>query len=523
MLKSLYSGVSGIQSHQLKMDVIGNNIANVNTIGYKRGDVVFSELLSQTISGASAPDGVRGGINPVQVGIGVKVGSITNQFTQGNLQYTGSNTDIAIEGNGFFILADGNVNYYTRSGSFALDRDGNLIHSSNGMTVQGWMADENGNINANTQIKNIQIPIGKVIPAKATSYIKFEQNIDSRTNGSLNYQPSPAIVTTTSGAKAQITVSLTPTGGFNEWNYKINVIGLDGVNVTSITNDTGTIKLNENGIVISSGLDSVITLSSGDSFTINVPDISSANGGKFDVSGASINSPMNGVFKKAEDFYNTIRVYDSLGGSHNINMTFSKIGDNQWRWTASAADSDIMVSGSGIINFDSTNGSFVNSDNGKIIVDYGPGLGVFYIEPDFKNTTQFASNNSLLATNQDGYASGSLQNFTIDQQGYVNGTFSNGIIRKLAQLAIANFSNPSGLLKTGGSFYSESNNSGVPYIGTSGTGGRGRLISGNLETSNVDLSKEFTDLITTQRGYQANARVITASDELLQELINIKR
>ncbi len=525
MLKSLYSGVSGIQTHQLKMDVIGNNIANVNTIGYKRGDVVFQELLNQTISGAAAPTSETGGTNPIQIGLGVKVGSITNQFTQGNLQYTGSNTDMAIEGNGFFVVADGSNNYYTRSGSFVLDKDGNLVHSANGSILQGWVADDNGNINISGPISGIQVPIGKTIPAKSTENIRFEQNIDARTNGTLSYQPSPIVVTDAGGEQIQVSISLRNTGNFNEWAYEISATGTGGSTVSSVSNSTGVIKLDKDGKVLSSGADIVINLSSGESVTLAAPAAGSISGGKFEVTSAgdSASSSMNGVFEAAQVFENTVQVYDSLGGVHNLKMNFTKVGDNQWMWQASSSDADITVTGSGYINYDSASGKFVSASQDKISVNYGSGIGIIEIAPDFSKSTQFSSNSSMLATNQDGYANGYLKNFSIDQFGCVNGVFSNGVIKKMAQVALASFSNPSGLSKVEGSFFCESNNSGVAYIGTSGTGGRGQLISGNLETSNVDLSKEFTDLITTQRGYQASAKVITTSDELLQELINIKR
>lgn len=525
MLKSLYSGVSGIQAHQLKIDVIGNNIANVNTVGYKRGDVVFQELLSQTIRGASSPTENIGGTNPMQVGLGVQVGSITTQFTQGNLQYTGSNTDMSIEGNGFFIVADGSTKFYTRAGSFALDRNGNLIHSSNGMMLQGWMADDTGTVNTNYPISGISVPIGKVIPAKETSTIKFEQNLDSRINGSLAYQPSNAVVTDQDGEKAQISVSVKPGDGFNKWNYEVSAIGVDGSTVTSVSNSSGGITLDADGNVISSGSPVTITFSSGKTITIQPPLSGSTNGGKFTVSSSpdTIDTDISGVYTKPEKFENTVSVYDSLGGVHNIKISFSKIDDNIWSWSASAVDGGMSVSGTGNLVYDPNTGKLVSSDGAEVTINYGTGIGISKVKLDFANSTQFASNNSMLATEQDGYASGALQNFSIDQFGCVNGVFSNGVIKKVAQIALANFSNPSGLTKAQGSFFTESNNSGVAYIGTSGTGGRGRLISGNLETSNVDLSREFTDLITTQRGYQANARLITSSDELLQELINIKR
>jgi flagellar hook protein FlgE len=525
MLKSLYSGVSGIQTHQVKMDVIGNNIANVNTVGYKRSDVIFQELLNQTIAGASAPTDNIGGTNPIQIGLGVKVGSVTNQFNQGNMQYTGSNTDLAIEGNGFFIVADGANKYYTRAGNFVLDEDGNLVHASNGMKLQGWMANDDGIINSNAPISDLSAPIGKTIPAKATSSIKFERNLDARVNSTLSYQPSPISVTLPTGEKAQITVSLKSTGSFNEWNYEINAIGVDGSIIDSIDNQTGTIKLDIDGKVLSTSSNIKINFSTGESIDLQSPQLNDLDGGKFEVTtvGATTSGEATGVFKKADSFDNTIQVFDPLGGIHNIKITFEKTDNNLWKWSATTPDDNLTVSGSGTIIYDSSSGKYINATGGQVSINYGIGIGTSDIVLDFSSSTQFASQNSMLATNQNGYASGSLQSFSIDQFGCVNGTFSNGIIRKMAQISLASFSNPAGLSKAQGSFFLDSNNSGIAYIGEPSTGSIGKMISGNLETSNVDLSKEFTDLITTQRGYQANAKLITTSDELLQDLINLKR
>ena len=527
MLKSLYSAVSGIQANQVRMDVIGDNIANVNTTGFKRGSVAFQELLSQTISGASAPDGTKGGTNAEQVGLGVKVGSITNQFTQGTTQYTGSNSDMAVEGNGFFVVAQGQSKLYTRAGNFALDKEGNLVQSGNGMILQGWMADEAGTVNTNSQLASIQVPIGKTIPAKATSSINYEQNVDARTNGSLLYQPTPMTITDgVSGEKAQVTVALTPTGNFNEWSYEITALGVDGATVSGLTNATGKMKMDKDGKITSTtGAASTVTFSGGATITITPPALAAVNGGNFAVSSAGdiATAPMAGAFTAAESFVSSMQIYDPLGGTHNVNVTLSKQADNQWGWAASSADAGITATGSGTLNYDSASGKLLTSSGGPITVNFGSGTGVTEVTPDFSGSTQYAADNSLLATSQNGYSSGALQSFAIDNAGAINGTFSNGMIRKMATVALANFSNVAGLVKEAGSFYSESRNSGEAYIGTSGTGGRGNLLAGSLETSNVDLSQEFTDMITTERGYQANAKMITTSDELLQELLNLKR
>src|SRR5690554_2787186 len=181
MLRSMYSGVSGLKAHQIKMDVIGNNIANVNTIGFKSSRVNFKEMLNQTIQGASAPaeDGSRGGMNPQQIGLGVGVGSIDVNHTQGNLQPTGKTEDLAIDGNGFFVLSNGSQNFFTRSGALTLDEDGNLVNSINGLKMQGWMADDYGNINTNQSVEDINIPIGTSMGARATERISFGKNLNS--------------------------------------------------------------------------------------------------------------------------------------------------------------------------------------------------------------------------------------------------------------------------------------------------------------------------------------------------------
>ena len=508
------------------MDVIGDNIANVNTTGYKRGSVAFQEMLSQTISGASAPDGNKGGANAEQVGLGVQVGSITNQFTQGTTESTGSNSDMAIEGNGFFILSQGESKLYTRAGNFSLDKDGNLVQSGSGRVMQGWMADDSGMVNTNSQLASVKVPIGKTMPAKATSTITYEQNINAATNGTLAYQPTPMTITDgVSGEQAQVSVALKPSGNFNEWTYALTAVGVNGSTVSGLTNGTGTIKVDNSGKVISStGSAATVTFSGGATIDVTPPALAAANGGGFAVSSAGDtgSAVMAGAFTEAASFVSAMPVYDPLGGSHNVSVTFTKQGDNKWGWASSSTDPGVTATGSGTLIYDPASGKLLSSAGGPITLNFGSGTGITEVTPDFSGCTQFAADNSLLATSQNGYSSGSLQSFAIDNSGAINGTFSNGVTRKIATVALANFSNPAGLVKEAGSCYTVSGNSGEAYIGTSGTDGRGSLVAGSLETSNVDLSQEFTDMITTERAYQANAKVITTSDELLQTLLNLK-
>lgn len=407
MMRSMFSGVSGLRNHQVRMDVIGNNIANVNTVGFKSGRVTFQEVFSQVIRGASSPGEELGGTNPQQVGLGMAVSSIDTLFTQGNLQMTGKMTDLAIQGNGFFVLEDGGQNAYTRSGAFDIDGAGYLIDPSSGRRVLGWVA--SGGILPTGDVSNlsaVRISPGQNVPAKASGALAYGGNLDA----------------------------------------------------------------------------------------------SSAAGDKHVTS---------------------IDVIDSLGARHTIVMTFEKTADNQWSWSASSGE--LTLGGAtGTLTFGVT-GALTASTGGPITFTPGNGSDAMTIAPDFGGVHQYVSTSTASATSRDGYGVGALVSFTIDSTGTITGVFSNGVTLPMAQVAVASFANPAGLLNRGGSLYSGSNNSGVPQLGSAGTGSRGQIAPGALEMSNVDLSQEFTNMIVTQRGFQANSRIISTSDEMLQELVNLKR
>ncbi len=406
MMRSLFAGVSGLRTEQVAMDVIGNNIANVNTVGFKSSRVTFRELFSQTLRGASEPTTDRGGTNPQQVGLGTALGNIDVLFTQGNLQTTGKDTDLAIQGGGFFVVKAGQNTYYTRAGAFGLDAQGYLIDPGTGYRVQGWTA--NGGVFPTKDEKNLtdlQIPVGQPVQAQPTANMQYSYNLDA----------------------------------------------------SAATGTTYTTKRD---------------------------------------------------------------VYDSLGTSHTVEITFTKTGNNAWSWTASVDGTS--GAGSGSITFDST-GKITGGQTGTVTATLTNGANPLNVTVDFSAITQFAGPTTVEATYRDGFPMGTLQQFTIDQSGVITGVYSNGYSQPLGQVAVALFSNPSGLLKAGDNMYSSSNNSGLEQIGEPGTGGRGAVAPGTLEMSNVDLAQEFIEMITTQRGFQANSRVITTSDEMLQELANIKR
>uniref|UniRef100_A0A7V4DH37 Flagellar hook protein FlgE n=1 Tax=Candidatus Caldatribacterium californiense TaxID=1454726 RepID=A0A7V4DH37_9BACT len=405
MMRSLFSGVSGLKNHQTRMDVIGNNIANVNTVAFKASRVTFEDILSQTIEGARSPQaGGAGGVNPKQVGLGVRIGSIDTLFTQGGLQTTDNPTDFAIQGDGFFVVSDGRQVYYTRDGAFKLSADGALVNSS-GLRVQGWLADANGIIDTTKALQDIFIPVGAQMKPKATENITFEGNLNANA---------------AEGAT---------------W-------------VTSA------------------------------------------------------------------------QVYDSLGNVHTLTVTFTKTANpNEWTWEATLDGGG--AGGSGTITF-GTDGLVASGGTGTATFTI-PGANALNLAIDFSALTQFGGNPSAYISFQDGYEAGSLDMVTTDSNGVITGIFTNGQSKPLAQIALATFPNPGGLLKQGGNLYQISNNSGLPSIGPANSGGRGSIAVGALEMSNVDLAQEFTNMIVTQRGFQANSRVITTSDEMLQDLINIKR
>ena len=506
MLRSMFAGVSGMRNHQIRLDAIGNNIANVNTVGYKSSRVTFQDTLSQTIRAATAPQRGRGGVNAFQIGLGMSIASVDVLHTQGNLQMTGKTTDLAIEGDGFFILGEGNEKFYTRAGMFTLDRDGRLVYPSNGLVLQGWMADEEGRIDTNQPLTGITLPIGATLAPAATRNLPVTANLDASINGSLTYEPSPFTVSDGTN-EAQVTVTLIPTGHFNEWQYTLNVTG--GTIVNGPT--SGTITIDEYGN-ISGGANFGVRLPSGSTINVTFP---TGSDNAFRVGGVAVST---GNFTPAPTITSTVEVYDSQGNVHLLTTVFRKTGDNTWEWeTFTKAGTSV---GNGTLNFNEQ-GQLTAATGGPIAFTPA-GAAPISIRPDFSKITQYVGESSI-DIDQDGYPMGYLDGFTIDKSGRVVGVFSNGLTKNIAQVAVATFSNPSGLERVGETMFRVSSNSGTARINPAGVGGSGSITPGALEMSNVDLSQEFTDMIVTQRGFQANSRIITTSDEMLQELVMLKR
>ena len=463
MMRSLYSGVSGMQNHQTRLDVIGNNVANVNTTGFKRGRVNFQDMISQQLSGAARPTTEVGGVNPKEVGLGVMTASIDTIFTQGNLQSTGVSTDVAIQGNGFFILKNGEESFYTRAGAFGLDSEGTLVNPANGMRVQGWMAEElNGEMVLNTagSTEDIIIPVGTKDPAKATQNVNFACNLNKNTPEILE-GASPADIAKGTWATEQkiydsfgnqhmLSVSFTRVvGNPNQWEVTVNV-NPDGETPTETRVGLGTTDGTEN------------------TFLVN-----------FDNNGTLLS------------------VMDSAG-----NMTNPE-GEVILQTSFNVPDANPDENGNPYRQTLNINLGTIGSQKNTI--------------------TQSASQSSTKAFYQDGYTMGYLDNFKIDSTGTITGVYSNGTNRIIGQLALASFTNQGGLEKAGENTYVESNNSGMANIGVSGIAGKGSLLAGSLEMSNVDLTEQFTDMIVTQRGFQASSKTIQTADTLLDTVMNLKR
>ncbi|WP_456059764.1 flagellar hook protein FlgE, partial [Brachyspira pilosicoli] len=433
MMRSLFAGVSGLQNHQTRMDVVGNNISNVNTYGFKKGRVTFKDMISQSLSGAAKPQEDRGGINPQQVGLGMQVATIDTIHTQGALQVTGVNTDLAIQGEGFFIEKKGNSSYYTRNGAFSIDKNGYLVNPSNGYKVQGWNAvlnPETGMMELNTAagVEDLIIPVGSKDPARATQNTKFFCNLQKNSD---THQADLTIYDST-GIPRQLRATFNRTD-VNRWDMVIEIPEATEGSVSVSAGDPVENGGNNTFQLVFNDAGSLISVSDG------------------------TNTQTEGVLMPNVSF-----TYTGTDGEVNqtINLTMGEVGL-------------------------------------------------------FNGITQFESPSTTKAIEQDGYTMGMLEGFSFDDSGQITGVFTNGNRKTLGQVALAKFANAGGLEKAGDTLFVESNNSGATNIGVAAAEGRGSIKAGTLEMSNVDLSEQFTDMIVTQRGFQANARTITTADQLL--------
>ena len=594
MMRSMYSGVAGLKTHQTKMDVIGNNIANVNTVAYKSQSVTFSELMYQTTQSASGPNATTGtgGVNARQIGLGVKSGAInTNISSQGASQTTNNPFDIMITGDAFFVVSNGQENFFTRDGSFYVDGAGNLAMTSNGYNVMGWGVDpETMDIRKDTvQPLRIMSPENLTYPPEATSkgYLsgiidKNDTDVTSSAGKNVNLQIYDDL-----GYSYTVRLNLKSTD--NEGEYALQLSSIldqnnepiqlkDGQTFQSLLGDgtsqsferQGSIKLKDGyklnatdkKIIEDAGGNQVATLDTSDTklalevkdgkVTFKAVDASTEAGQKVLAERQKL-ADAYGV-NSLEELNNMIisgKTNATPAVEYSYSVLYMLVGGDTTAATQTGIDSptkEIKYNKEQIqgckISYDPTTGVFSGVNGQSNVQDFvlkltGITVNATGTESKFENITVDLSkttmyNNSgsstLAATSGDtdglgtGRKLGEMSGVSIQQNGMIYASYDNGQTKLLGQIAVAEFANASGLEKEGDNLYSATLNSGeFDGIGVDITSGGGYMNTGVLEMSNVDLSAEFTEMITTQRGFQANSRIITVSDTLLEELVNLKR
>ncbi len=600
MMRSLWAGVSGLQSHQIAMDVEGNNIANVNTNGFKYSRANFADLLSQTSKIATAPQGGLGGKNPMQIGLGTSIQNVSHIFSQGSVQNTDKNTDVAIQGDGFFIVSGdgGKTQKFTRAGDFKFDAKGNFV-DNNGYIVQGWVRDTDTNqIDSTAPIQDINIPPGLTTPANATTFIQLKANLNSG-DTIVNKAPTYPLDSTDGLGAGEKTddMGVLFNGNGEAFNLQppVGGVGGQGVRVSfdngtttvlfrytndpaAVTNPTNTADGSTNYFrttedlrrqlqdlaqaqsaaaqvtVNEQGKFQLSNSGAGNDLTISVSSIVDANTQDNPLFTQAIGSlagllPANTTSVKlsqpitAAVHSSSIDIFDSLGTKHTVRFDFRKTGftatgGTSWTYVISVPQPG-TIAGALAPNENILEGGTIDFNSDGSLAQYNP-PGITYTanngsapnqQIDFKfgtingfdGITSYDSESSTAGISQDGFPGGDLVGIRIDQSGTLIGSFSNGRSFGLAQIAMAKFANNEGLMSDGGNIFIQSANSGDPIIGKASSGGRGFINSSSLEMSNVDLSRSLTQLIVVQRGFQANSKTITTSDQMLQTLLQLKQ
>ncbi|MCU0914478.1 MAG: flagellar hook-basal body complex protein [Planctomycetes bacterium] len=561
MSYALSSGVTGLQAHQEMLDVAGNNLANVNTTAFKASRVGFAELLSQTLEQAAQPTSAMGGTNPQQMGSGVGVASITPNMGQGSIVNTGSPLDVALEGEGYFVVSDGNRELYTRSGAFGVDANGDLVDPASGYRVQriGLTGESDG-----FQIpgdSNIRIPYGVALPARMTSEITLTGNLSSDAAGVARTQVLTAHTTyTVDGSEAVGTATIDELDQFS---------GGSGVDGQLGAGQTGTLTIsgfNRDGTQLNNGLAFTVT----DVTTINDLVDHLNNNVLTDATASLVNGQIRvtdnasgcsrtdlrlsyagaGAFTTPAYFDVTtaggyesknvnIAVYDSHGGKHVLSAALVRTDTvNTWDLILTSMTGNVhlidpaqrRVNG---LTFDPQSGAFVGipeTESGRFTVTFAHDLEHpqvlsldFGTVGSFDGLTQFAGNSTAVAREQDGYEAGNLAAVSVTGDGTMIGAFTNGVKKDLATLQVALFNNPAALQGAGGGYYAASANSGGAVATRAMSTGAGVIHGGALEKSNVDVATEFVSMIEAQNGYQANARTIRVANDILRELTNLIR
>jgi len=561
MTFALSSGVTGLQAHQKMLDVAGNNLANVNTTAFKASRITFAELLSETIKKASQPTSSVGGTNPQQMGSGVSISGIGPNMAQGNIVNTGNPLDLAIEGEGYFVLSDSQQNIYTRAGAFGVDADSNLVDPSTGYRIQriGSEGETEGfQIAGNS---DLHVPYDVAIPAKATSQIVVSGNLSADTalptprtqvitsNIAYTYDNGTVVALTTQidqldqfsgGGESDGQLSVGQSGTITISGYHPDGTALSSGLTFTVNPDTtlGDLIDHLNNNVLTDATASLVNgqiriTDNNSGYSRSDTTLSYSGDGLLTVPGYFEISAIGG-----EEVKNiNIAAYDSQGGKHVLSGAFVRTDTpNVWDMVLTTITGDIhqitmdsrRIEG---ITFDAGDGSYAGlsgSDLAQFVVTFAHdtsspqtielNLGT---PGKLDGLTQFAGNSTAVAREQDGYGAGRLATVSVNNEGLVIGAFSNGIKKNIASIQIALFQNTAGLESIGGGYLIPSANSGEAVATQARTGGAGAVHGGALEKSNADVATEFVNMIQAQNGFQANARTIRVANEILRELSNL--
>jgi flagellar hook protein FlgE len=557
MSSALSAGVTGLQAHQKMLDIAGNNLANVNTTAFKSSRITFSELLSETIKKASQPTSTIGGTNPQQLGSGVGVSNISPNMAQGSIVTTGNPLDMALEGEGYFVVSSGTQDVYTRAGAFAVDANSNLVDPATGYIVQriGSIGETDG-----FQIpgdSNIKVPYDVAMPASATSQVRLAGNLSANSaldTPQTNVLKSNITLTTTNGdvATATDTFADLSAGTFagatitvSGFEHDGTVIGPTAIALTDGGGDTVQDFLDDLNTELGA-LNAEATLSDG---KIVITDTDSGYSRsdislQFDAGTGTADVEMPAYFEISTVGGNEVKninitVYDSQGGAHVLSGALVRTDtDNTWDMILTSITgnvTELSIDNRRIedISFNADDGSFAGisgSDTAQFAVAFAHdstnpqtialSLGTV---GRLDGLTQFAGSSTAVAREQDGYAAGRLTTVSVNNEGILIGAFSNGIKKNIAALQVALFQNAAGLEALGNGYYASSANSGEAVTTQALNGGAGSIHGGSLEKSNADVASEFVNLIQAQNGYQANARTIKVANDILSELTNLIR
>lgn len=581
---ALFTGLSGLISNSRRLDTIGNNIANVNTVAFKSNRMTFTPTFSRNFSLGTAPSSLTGGANPGQIGLGVTIAGTQRNFTNGAIGVTGVATDLAIEGDGFFIVEDAGQRAFTRAGSFLRNPHNDLVTPS-GAQVLGFGVDEQFNL-IEGELVGLNIPVGTLTVAEATRSVLFNGNLNASgeiaTTGSIHESrayftdaamtipvtaatdlsttdvfvsdgaggstlafdsTSSGRIITLSGVEkggkdlgnATFAISGTSVEGMDDFgttfqdfmDFLDQYLGLDGSAIGNDSNLGGGVSINAGGQIVVAGNEGAVQ-----DLAIDSSDITVSN------AGAGLGSPM--VMQKTADadgesVRTSFVVFDSLGSPLTIDLTFvlqstSASGGTTWEFVAESEDNDLLdrLLALGEVTFDS-NGRFVSASNQSFAIERANGaVNPLSVSMDFNSAADAVSSltdssSNFAAVFQDGSPIGTLASFSIGEDGAISGSFTNGLTRTIGQIALAKFSNPEGLVDVGDNLFHTGANSGTPLITKPSEFGTGRVIGGALELSNVDLSQEFINMILASTGYSAASRVITTTDELITQLLALGR